>query len=903
MNIGEDEYLAHYGILRRSGRYPWGSGKTQSQRNKGFLDYLDEMKAQGLSETEIAKGIGLMVDGKVSTADIRNARTIARAEQKQADIAMAERLKAKGLSNVKIGERMGRNESYVRTLLAPGEKTKVSILEATSNMLRREVDKGGYIDVGAGVELWNGISKEKLKAAVSVLENEGYEIHRVQIDQVTGRNKTTTKVLTPPGTTYRDVVTNIEKIRQVREYSPDGGRNWNGPRPPLSVDAKRVAVRYAEQGGSEADGVIYLRPGVKDISLGNSRYAQVRIAVNGTHYLKGMAMYRDDLPEGVDLLFNTNKSFTGNKLDAMKPMKTIKEDGKDTGKVDMENPFGAVIKTGGQRGALNIVNEEGDWEKWSKNLPSQMLSKQSPKLAKAQLDMTSEQRRNELDRIMSLSNPSIRKKLLLSFAEDTDAAAVHLKAAAMPGQRSHVILPLDKLKDTEVYAPNYPNGTRVVLVRFPHGGKFEIPELVVNNRNPQGRKLIGTQAKDAIGINHKVAERLSGADFDGDTVLVIPNNQRKVKNAPALEKLKGFDPQREYPGYPGMKKMDAHTKSFQMGDVSNLITDMTIHGASDDELARAVRHSMVVIDAEKHGLNWRQSAIDNGIASLKRKYQGASNAGASTLISRASSRIDVRERKTWTPGKKGAIDPETGKKVYEETGRNYTRTKVNKRTGETKTETVWQMQESKKLAETDDAHTLSSGTVREKIYADHSNRLKAMANEARLASLNVTSIPYSPSARKTYAAEVKSLDEALTKALKNAPLERQAQILANAKLAMLKQANPDMTKDERKKAESMAITEARFRTGAGKDQIVISDNEWNAIQAGAVSPSKLSKILDHADLDRVKDLATPRSQIAMTPAKMTRARQMAEDGYTQAEIAEHLGVSLSTLKSNLNSEG
>ena len=48
-----------------------------------------------------------------------------------------------------------------------------------------------------------------------------------------------------------------------------------------------------------------------------------------------------------------------------------------------------------------------------------------------------------------------------------------------------------------------------------------------------------------------------------------------------------------------------------MGDVSNLITDMTIKGANNDELARAVRHSMVVIDSEKHNLDVKASARDN----------------------------------------------------------------------------------------------------------------------------------------------------------------------------------------------------------------------------------------------------------------------------------------------------
>ncbi len=101
------------------------------------------------------------------------------------------------------------------------------------------------------------------------------------------------------------------------------------------MSSKRLAIRYAEDGGSKADGVIYVRPGVDDVSLDGSRYSQVRIAVDGTHYIKGMAMYKYDLPDGVDLMFNTNKSdTTGNKLDALKPMKTDSP----------TNPFGSSIR-------------------------------------------------------------------------------------------------------------------------------------------------------------------------------------------------------------------------------------------------------------------------------------------------------------------------------------------------------------------------------------------------------------------------------------------------------------------------------------------------------------------------------------------------------------------------------
>jgi predicted transcriptional regulator len=882
----EDDYLAHYGILRKSGRYPWGSGGDQSTRNQDFLGYVDDLRSKGLNETDIAKGLG------ITTTQLRAAKSIARNQEKQAQIGMAQRLKDKGYSNVAIAERMGIGESSVRALLAPGQKDKADVLQTTANMLKSQVADKNYVDIGTGVENHLGISGTKLNTAVAMLQEEGYTVHYVKVEQLGTGQQTTIKVLAKPDTQYSEVYKNRDQIKQVTNFSEDGGRSFLGIHPPISVDSRRIAVRYAEHNGADADGVIYVRPGVEDLSLGSARYAQVRIAVDGTHYLKGMAMYKDDLPPGVDLMFNTNKKDTGDKRDAMKALKD-----------DPDNPFGAVVRQivkkdaqGNESvtSAMNIVNEEGNWEKWSKSLSSQLLSKQSRTLAKTQLDMTYEKKRNDLNEILSLTNPAVKRKLLESFADDADSSAVHLKAAHLPRQGSHVILPINTMRETEIYAPNYRNGERVVLVRYPHGGTFEIPELTVNNRHPEARKILGN-AKDAVGIHSKVAARLSGADFDGDTVLVIPNNTGRVKTSPPLEGLKKFDPMHyKLPDDSPIPRMTPRTKAIEMGVVSNLITDMTIRGANAAELARAVRHSMVVIDAEKHGLNYKQSAIDNGIAQLKTKYQGGARSGASTLISRANADIRVPERTPRSAVKGGPIDKATGQKVYEPTGATFT-----DRTGKVVVRTI----KSKRLAETEDASTLSSGTLIEKVYADHSNKLKALANEARRSAATIKPTQISASAKTAYSNEVASLDAKLNVALKNAPLERQAQILANAVVAQKRRANPDMESSDLKKIKSQALEEARARTGAKKRRIEITPSEWDAIQAGAISTNRLNQILANSDLDVVKKLATPRSVLLMTPTKKQRAQSMVNLGYTQAEIADALGVSLTTLKTSLFKSG
>lgn len=862
-------FLKHIGIKRRSGRYPWGSGGNPEQRGRSFLGYVEKLQKEGLSEVEIATGLG------ISTSQLRSRKSIAKSELRAAQVTEAQRYKDKGMSNVAIGQRMGLNESSVRALLDPALKERANITSSTANMLRSTIKKKGVIDIGAGVESHIGISRTKLNTAVSLLEEEGYKIHYVKVEQLGTGKFTTIKVLAPPEMTYSEIFKNRSDIKTISDsvYSPDGGRSYLGLKPIQSVSSDRIQIRYKEDGGADKDGVIELRRGVEDISLGNVKYAQVRIGVNGTHYLKGMAMYGDNIPDGVDIVYNSNK-----------PKGTPQEKVFKEMKPDQDNPFGTVIKPGGQKGALNIVNEEGDWGNWSKSISSQVLSKQSPALAKKQLELARNIKLEEFEEISSLTNPVVKKRLLESFADDADSAAVHLKAAALPRQSSHVILPIPSMREGEIYAPNYVNGERVVLIRHPHGGKFEIPELTVNNKNASANSVM-KNATDAVGIHPKVAAKLSGADFDGDTVLVIPNKDRLIQTEPSLKALKDFDTKTAYPAYEGMPKMTSRSKQMQMGDVSNLITDMTIKGATASEIARAVRHSMVVIDAEKHNLNYKQSAIDNGIAQLKAKYQGGERAGASTLISRASSEIRVPRRKD-----SFKVDPKTGRKIFEETGETF----VN-----SKGKTVAKTTKITRMEKETDAFKLSSGTKIETIYAEHANSLKSLANNARKLALGIPNLVQSPSAKQTYAKEIATLRAKLNTAYKNKPLERQAQLLANKIVSAKRQANPSMDPSDLKKIKGQALEEARIRMGAKKQKIEITDREWEAIQLGAVSNNVLSQIINNTDLEALKTRATPRVSASVTPAKLSKAMSMLASGYTNSEIASALGVSTTTLREAL----
>ena len=917
-----EDVMIHYGVSvmdgapgRGSGRYPWGSGENPNQRTDTFLSRYREYAGKGLTEKEIAEKMG------TTTTKLRVQLSYAKSQKRMQMVDQAKSLRKEGKSLNEIAEIMGfDNDSSVRSLLNENSETRMRQSTATADKLRELVKEKGFLDVGPGAERELGVSRTKFDQALYILEMEGYDTFNRRIPQATNpAQKTTLKVLTPPGTQYSEIY-DASKIHSVGDYaiSYDDGETFHKPFEfPSSLDSKRLMINYAEDGGIQKDGVIEIRRGVKDLNMGNLHYGQARILVDGTHYLKGMAVYADDLPDGVDVRFNTNKTKDVPMMDVLKKVKRDKD-----GNVDRDNPFGSLIKgKGGQsyyigddgKEHLSKINwraVEGDWGEWADKLPSQFLAKQPIALINRQLKIAIEDKQAEFDEIRSLTNPTVKRKLLEDFADGCDKNAVTLQAAALPRQKYQVILPLNSISENEIYAPNFNDGETVALVRYPHGGLFEIPILKVNTKNTEGKRVIGTNPKDAVGINAKVAERLSGADFDGDTVMVIPFGKGyKIASQPELKGLKGFDPKVEYKipaGDTKTKRMtDANTQK-QMGVISNLIMDMTLAGAKPEELARAVRHSMVVIDAKKHDLDYKRSESDNGIAELKRIYQGQYDEngqyheGSATLITRAKSQQSVPKRQG-----SGVIDPETGKKTYKTADDLYYETsRVDKKTGEVITKQKMRTQQSTKMAETDDAYTLVSyrRTKAELAYAEYANKLKSLANEARKEMKATGTLKYSPEAKKAYEPEVTRLQSALALANSNKPRERQAQVLANARIKEKIEADPDLANDKKmlKKVSQQAIVAARQQVGAKRHPITISDKEWEAIQAGAISDNVLSQILDSADIDNLRQRATPRANNELSNGKIALIKARAASGYTNAQIAESLGISASTVSKYLN---
>lgn len=896
MDLVEEDILMHYGVKRRSGRYPWGSGDNPYQHGGDFLARVEELQRLGKTEKQIADELHL------STTDLRMQVRVAKHERRALQADRARSLREDGKTLDEIASILGyANDSSVRALLNENTAANKNKAQATAEILKKELAEKGAIDVGTGVERQLGVSTGVLQEALFILETEGYNSYGVGVPQVNDpKKRTITPVISVPEIDQREVYQNLDLVKSVGDYhSTDGGESWDKREYPASIDSSRVKILYGDEGGALKDGVIEIRRGVADLDLGDSHYAQVRILVDGTHYLKGMAMYSDDMPDGADIVFNTNKHTGTPKMDVLKKIQD-----------DPDNPFGALIKANGQShyidadgneklSAINKLKEEGDWDKMSKNLSSQFLSKQPIQLIKKQLDLTYADAADEFSEICSLNNPTVKRKLLLDFADECDSAAVHLKAAALPRQSTQVILPLNAMKETEIFAPNYRDGEKVVLIRYPHGGTFEIPELTVNNKNPTAVSVLGKNIRDAVGINPKVAERLSGADFDGDQVVVIPTGGRvKIQSTPALKDLKDFDPKTDYSteGKTGVRLLaKGAATQRQMGEISNLITDMTLKGATEPEIARAVKHSMVVIDAAKHKLDYRQSEKDNGIAELKKKYQGfddetGHHGGASTLLSRRKQDVEVPERQG-----SGVIDPLTGKVVYKESGRTY----VDPRTGKTVAATT----KVKRILAVDDVRSMSSGTLQEEAYADYANKMKDLANKARLEYKATPTLKRSASAAKAFEPEVNRLMAALKVAQLNAPLEREAQRIANARVKAKVQANNITDKDEISKIRRAAISDARNSTGASgkRTRITISDGEWTAIQSGAISDTTLSEILRYAEPKTVRERATPRRTTQLSDARISRIKAMANSGHTNAEIAEALGISTSAVSKYLNS--
>lgn len=970
----DEDYLAHEGVAhdenppgRGSGRFAWGSGKNPHQRQafgvpmikdlyeKGYgddeivktfknlgytdLDIYDRMKDYGKKDADIAKMLHLTHSKLKDKISIRS--NMRRMELKLKIWELHDHgTDGTPWSNTRIAEHLGITEGTVRNYLKSHISKRENELMRVTNSLKEMVDKKRFLDVGPGGEDYFGVASTRFNTAVTMLEEQGYHRWVVYFDQISGNQKQlTVQVLCPPDVTYKEMQANKDKFQSVKDYITENNPETNrlGLRPPVSISSDRIFVRYGDQGGSDRDGTIQLKRGVEDLGLGSNMYAQVRIAVDGTHYLKGMAIYADpsEFPPGKDIIFNTNKaSGTPWMLDDPEAKQVFKhltndpdnpfkaaikvKDGKVVGQWDYEGSDGKMHQS-----PINIINSEEDWSKWSRSTPSQFLINQDRPVIKEQLKQAYETKRDEFEDIKMMENPTVRKYLLEQYAPMLDTAAVKLRGAPFAGQGTFVILPVPSLKKNEIYAPMYDHGTRVVTIRYPHQGAFEIVEATVNNKNREAKSFMNN-AQDAVGIPPSTAKQMSGADFDGDNTIVIPTYTpdgkpiNKIKVEKAIKELMDFDPnsfERQYDenGNPdnSWKRITKTYQNKMMGVATNLLTDMKVQGAETEEIIRAVKFCYVIIDSEKHDLNWQLAKKVYGIDDLRKKYQGHRNEkthrwnyGASTIITRAKSETRVDVYNEISP------DKNTGEKRYQDTPAM--RAEWHKdENGKTvidgyvpKTRTVPLM------STVSDARELMSGpnhvgNEKERLYADFANSMKALANEVRREMVNTKGIERDPDAAKKYAEQVASLNEKLARANANTPKERLATIIYNnivkTKRAEIYAEYPNISKTdlnkEMKKVRRLAATYSRNLVGAKKEKVDITDKEWEAIQAHAISHSKLLEILKNADADKVKQRAMPKDLEYLTESQKAKIKALAASNknLTNAEIAKIIGCSASSV--------
>lgn len=930
MNKVVQDMLMHTGVSILdgaeigSGRYRLGSGENPYQRPSDILDRVErikwELEQEGKKPTlsNIAEKMGMFNKyGKPETTKLDHMLSNARDARKLERYYQVMELHDKGYGDSEIARMLGiKNESTVRGIRDQERAARLSTARNTADVIKNRIEELakeseggiGMVNVGPFAAESLGVTEGKLGKALELLKDEGYVLIDDSVRQMSNiENRTTLKILASPNTTTDYFRNHMDEVKFVDPnlVSRNNGESFE-PRNvyPASLDSKRLQIRYADDeiSGKDRDGLIEIRRNVPDLSLGKSVYSQVRILVDDRLYLKGMAVYSDDLPPGIDVRFNTNKT-------SDKPLDEVLK------KIDLkdpENPFKSTIKDigdGGQYyytdkdgnqklGLINKRSDEGDVEKWSKKLPTQFMAKQSEGLIRRQIALSESEKMEEFEKIMSLTNATLKKTLLYDFASDCDSAAETMSVCALPGQKWGYLLPAPSLKDNECYCPNMPDGETVALIRYPHAGLFEIPILKVNNKNPEARAMIGTHAQDAICINPKTAATLSGADYDGDTCTIIPCNSSKstvkIMSRPRvgdLAELNGFDPQEAYPGIKGVTKVLPKDKvGLEMGTITNLIADMTAVGAEDSELVRAVKHSMVIIDANKHELDYVRSAKENRINELKKKYQkheDGRTGGATTIFTRATNKRDIRKRRG-TP----KIDPETGKLLYKDSNEKY----YDKKKGEW----VYRTQKATQMSQHDDAHELSSGTLKEELYADYANFYKNLANRARLESDRTQNTPYNKEMAVVFDNEVHSLNQKLLKAKSNKPKETQAQLTSRARYHVWLQARQnegiEVDKEERRKRRDLELKKARKEFGAERNEIFFTDREWQAIQNGALPPTTVKQIYQYANSEELRKKATPNPPSELTPTQkrfITNLKNAGFENMTNSQIAERIGVSVS----------
>lgn len=143
-----DDILMHYGVKRRSGRYPWGSGENPYQHGGDFLTRVEELEALGKSQKEIAEEL------KMSTTDLRMQVRVAKHERRALQAERAKSLREEGKTLDEIAKIMGyNNDSSVRALLNENTASNKNKALATAEALKKELAVKGALDVSKTISV------------------------------------------------------------------------------------------------------------------------------------------------------------------------------------------------------------------------------------------------------------------------------------------------------------------------------------------------------------------------------------------------------------------------------------------------------------------------------------------------------------------------------------------------------------------------------------------------------------------------------------------------------------------------------------------------------------------------------------------------------------------------------
>src|SRR5699024_3398393 len=238
---------------------------------------VNELKGSGKSEREILDIINseLPKEYQLGTTEFRVAQRRAKHDRRQLQYDRIRSLKEDGLTATEIGREMGLNESTVRSILNSGVTERVGRAEEIAKTLKDEVDRKGMIDISEGAERVLGVTEGQLDEAAYILEAEyGYKRYGVGVKNTTNpRQQTNTTVLAKPEFDQKYAYQHQDQIQALGDYHFDSDTGVARKlQRPSSLDSSRVAVRYAEDGGIDKDGVIEIRRGVADLDLGKSHY-------------------------------------------------------------------------------------------------------------------------------------------------------------------------------------------------------------------------------------------------------------------------------------------------------------------------------------------------------------------------------------------------------------------------------------------------------------------------------------------------------------------------------------------------------------------------------------------------------------------------------------------------------